>query len=65
MRKIRKSVSLCLILLVYISASAAYFLPRNTEISVTEKYLTVVASYLIVGLLWLVLRHKERRKTGK
>ena len=38
---------------------AAYFLPRNTEISDTEKYVTVAASYLIVFVLWLVLRKKE------
>ena len=56
MRKLKKSSALSLALLIYITATAAYFLPRNTEISVTEKYLTVVASYVIVLLLWLVLR---------
>ena len=39
--------------------AAAYFLPRNTEISNTEKYVTVIASYVIVLALWLVLRKKE------
>ena len=58
----KKSTALSLALLIYITATAAYFLPRNTEISVTEKYLTVVASYVIVLLLWLVLRKKERMK---
>lgn len=62
MKKLKKSSALSLALLVYITATAAYFLPRNTEISVTEKYLTVVASYVIVLLLWLVLRQKERMK---
>nr|WP_325287601.1 hypothetical protein [uncultured Bacteroides sp.] len=62
MRKLKKSSALSLALLIYITATAAYFLPRNTEISVTEKYLTVVASYVIVLLLWLVLRKKERMK---
>ena len=62
MKKLKKSSALSLALLVYITATAAYFLPRNTEISVTEKYLTVVASYVIVLLLWLVLRKKERMK---
>ena len=46
-------------LLIYVSATAAYFLPRNTEISNTEKYITVIASYVIVLVLWLVLRKKE------
>ena len=57
MKKIKKSTGLTLALLIYVSATAAYFLPRNTEISDTEKYVTVAASYLIV--LWLVLRKKE------
>lgn len=60
MKKIKKSTVLSLVLLVYITAMAIYFLPRNTVIGTTEKYVTVIASYLIVLLLWLVLRYKER-----
>lgn len=45
MKKIKKSTGLTLALLIYVSATAAYFLPRNTEISDTEKYVTVAASY--------------------
>ena len=59
MKKIKKSTWLTLALHIYVSATAAYFLPRNTEISDTEKYVTVAASYLIVFVLWLVLRKKE------
>lgn len=59
MKKIKKSTGLTVALLIYVSATAAYFLPRNTEISSTEKYVTVAVSYLIVLLLWLVLRKKE------
>lgn len=65
MKKLKKSTALSLALLIYISATAAYFLPRNSEISVTEKYVTVFASYVIVLLLWLVLRRKERMKGQK
>lgn len=60
MKKIRKSTGLTIALLIYVSATAAYFLPRNTEIAQAEKYITVVASYVIVLLLWLVLRKKEQ-----
>lgn len=60
MKKIRKSTGLTIALLIYVSATAAYFLPRNTEIEPAEKYITVVASYVIVLLLWLVLRKKEQ-----
>ena len=35
MKKIKKSTGLTLALLIYVSATAAYFLPRNTEISDT------------------------------
>lgn len=62
MKRIKKSTALCLVLLVYISAMAVYFLPRNTEISALEKYLTLGASYVILLLLWWVLRYKERLK---
>ena len=58
-KKFKKSTGLTVALLIYVSATAAYFLPRNTEISNTEKYVTVIASYVIVLALWLVLRKKE------
>ena len=59
MKKLKKSTGLTVALLIYVSATAAYFLPRNTEISNTEKDVTVIASYVIVLALWLVLRKKE------
>ena len=60
MKKFKKSTGLTVALLIYVSATAAYFLPRNTEISNTEKYITVIASYVIVLVLWLVLRKNEK-----
>ena len=59
MKTLKKSTGLTVALLIYVSATAAYFLPHNTEISNTEKYVTVIASYVIVLALWLVLRKKE------
>ena len=61
MRKFGKSTWMPLALLVYTTAMAIYFLPKNTEISETEKWVTFGASYLIIGLLWYVLRLKEKR----
>ena len=60
-KKIKKSTWMPLALLVYTTAMAVYFLPKNTEISDTEKWVTFGASYLIVALLWYVLRLKEKR----
>lgn len=60
MKKIKKSTGITLALLVYVSATAAYLLPRNTEVSDTEKYLTLAVSYVIVLILWFVLRKKEQ-----
>lgn len=59
MKKLKKSTVLPLILFVYVTATAAYLLPRNHEISSTEKWVTVGASYLIVLALWWLLRKKE------
>ena len=60
-KKFRKSTWMPLALLVYTTVMAVYFLPKNSEISDTEKWITFGASYLIIGLLWYVLRLKERR----
>ena len=60
-KKFKKSVWLPLALFVYTTAMAIYFLPKNTEISDTEKWTTIGASYGIIVLLWYVLRLKERR----
>ena len=57
MKKIRKSTGVAIAFLIYVSVTAAYLLPRNTE-----KILTVAGSYVIVLLLWLVLRKKEQMR---
>jgi ABC-type nickel/cobalt efflux system permease component RcnA len=63
-RKIRKSTWLSLALFAYMTIMALYFLPKNTELDTTRKWLTLGAGYLIVFVLWLVMRKKEnmRRK---
>lgn len=60
MRKLKKSTGLTIALLIYVTAMAAYLLPRNTEVSDTEKYVTLAVSYLIVLALWFVLKKKEQ-----
>lgn len=65
MKKIKRSTKIAIAFLVYVSVTAAYLLPRNTEIIQTEKYLTVAGSYIIVALLWLVLRKKEQMRNRR
>lgn len=65
MRKYKKSTWLPVALLVYTTAMAIYFIPRNTEIGDTEKYLTVGLSYVIIALLWFVLRKKEKAQESR
>ena len=62
MKKIRKSTKVAIAFLIYVSVTAEYLLPRNTEVSNTEKWLTVAVSYVIVLFLWLVLRKKEQMR---
>lgn len=59
-KKIKKSTWLTLALFVYVSVMAFYFLPRNTVTSDMEKYITLSVSYIIVLILWFVLRRKEK-----
>lgn len=58
--KIKKSTWVSLALFVYVTVMAAYFLPRNTEMGSTEKYIMVGVAYLIVVFLWLVSRKREK-----
>ena len=37
MKKIKRSTGVALAFLIYVSVTAAYLLPRNTEVSQTEK----------------------------
>ena len=60
-KKLRKSTWMPLALLVYTTGMAIYFLPKNSEVSDAEKWVTFGFSYVIIALLWYVLRLKEKR----
>ncbi len=59
-RKYKKSILLPGALFIYATAMAVYFIPRNHEMSSTEKWATVIASYVIIAALWWVLDKKEK-----
>ena len=48
------------VLAVYTAAVYVYFFPRNDEMSVNEKWLTVGASVLMLSLLWVLLRRRNK-----
>lgn len=60
MKRYKKSVVMPLALFIYTTVMAIYFIPRNHEMSSTEKWVTVTASYLIIIALWWVLRKREQ-----
>lgn len=62
MKKRRKSTWLILVLFVYVTSMMIYLIPKNQEISDIEKYITIGVSYVILSLLWWVLRRKENLK---
>ena len=59
-RKIKKSMWLPLTLFLYTTVMAIYFIPRNTDMSDTEKYTTVAVSYVIIALLWQLNVKREK-----
>ncbi len=60
MKKYKKSTWICVVLLLYVTVMAIYLVPRNHQISDLEKEITVAASYVVVAILWVVLRKKEK-----
>ena len=58
---------MCLALLAYVTGMAVYFIPRNHEMSSTEKVITIIVAYLLVIMLWLAMQYREhlRRKRSE
>ncbi len=45
---------------VYTAVMYIILLPRNTEMSSQEKWFTVGVSVVVLGLLWVLLRKREK-----
>lgn len=58
----KRTVILPLILFVYTTVMAIFFIPQNHEMGTTEKWVTVSGSYLIIVALYFVLRMREKRR---
>ncbi|MDE5677136.1 MAG: hypothetical protein K2G02_01375 [Phocaeicola sp.] len=62
MRKFRMSTCLSVTLFVYTTLVTIFFIPYNVEMTKLEKWLTVILSYVIIMILWVVLRKKEKMR---
>lgn len=60
MRFFRNPNTTVAILAVYTAIMYAYLLPRNNEMSNTEKWITVGVSVAILALLWVLMRKREK-----
>lgn len=59
MKMYKKPLLMCLVLLVYVTGMAIYFVPRNHEMSPTEKTVTVIVAYVLVIVLWAAMQYRE------
>jgi len=66
MKIYKKPLLMCLALVVYVTGMAIYFVPRNHEMSATEKTVAVVVAYVLVLALWIAMQYREklRHKRG-
>jgi cbb3-type cytochrome oxidase subunit 3 len=62
MRRRGKAFWLPLCLLVYATMVAVLYLPRKTQVPLQEKLITLAVSYVVIALLWWVLRVQEKRR---
>ncbi|MBQ8364458.1 MAG: hypothetical protein IJX41_01055 [Bacteroidaceae bacterium] len=60
MRLFRNPNTTVAILAIYTAIVYAYLFPRNNEMSDTEKWITVGASVVVLTILWILLRKREK-----
>ena len=51
---------MCLALVIYVTGMVIYFVPRNQEMSATEKTVAVVVAYVLVLALWIAMQYREK-----
>ena len=60
MRFFRNPNTTVAILAIYTAAAYAYLIPRNNEMSDTEKWITVGVSVVVLAILWVLMRKREK-----
>lgn len=48
------------VLFIYTTCMYIYLFPRNNEMSNTEKWLIVAVSYIVLAVLWFMLKRRNR-----
>lgn len=51
------------LLFVYMTGMFVYFFPRNNEMSDAEKWTVIGVSYLLLVILWFVLKRRDRLRS--
>ena len=62
MKIYRKPLLMALALIAYVTGMAIYFVPRNQEMSATEKTVTIVVAYVLVLALWIAMQYREKMR---
>ena len=60
MRFIKNPNTTSALLAIYTAIMYIYLFPRNTEMSNTEKWITVGVSVIMLILLWFLLRRRNK-----
>ena len=53
------------LLFVYMTGMYIYFFPRNNEMSDVEKWAIVGVSFLLLVILWFVLKRRDRLRSRR
>ena len=65
MKRIKKHNLVVGLLFAYTTGMYIYFFPKNSEMSTTEKWAIVAASYIILIILWFVMRGRDRLRSKR
>ena len=60
MRFLRNPNVTIAVLALYTAVMYMIFMPRNYEMGATEKWVTVGVSVIVLALLWVLLRRREK-----
>ncbi len=63
--KAKRHIIIPLILFAYITVMAAVFLPQNDYMPTTDKVFILSLAYLLVALVFFLMKARAKNKSGK